>query len=283
MQANAGELGDARSASSHARAASSDARRKLSTARSVEPPGPAGLSGLSGPALPATPAGPPGLRIRRAVPEDARALSEVFVAAWRHGYAGILAPAVLDRLEVAATAEWLAPSITAEATTTSVAVAATEAPEVSAAPPAVAVAVAAAAAKAAPVARATAGSPSAFCRYGEDPDEPGTGHVFSLYVAPQAQGHGLARALLATALAELAGAGYPSTSLWVFAENERARRLYGGFGFVPDGTERTEQAYGAPEIRMVRPLAASPRPAIARPEPARRASPESARRASSWR
>ncbi len=163
---------------------------------------------------------PPGTRLRVAGASDATALAEVFVSSWRGGYAGVVAPEVLEALEVGRIAEWLAPLVTAEATTTS-------------------------------VVEAADGSLLAFCRFGTDRDEPGTGQIYALYVDPAHQRRGLASALLQHAIASLSGQGCSKLALWVFAANERAQRLYRRFGFVPDGTGRVEDAYGAPEIRMV--------------------------------
>ena len=43
--------------------------------------------------------------VRRATPEDARAISEVQIAGWRHAYRGIVPDAMLDELDVEAGAE----------------------------------------------------------------------------------------------------------------------------------------------------------------------------------
>jgi CubicO group peptidase (beta-lactamase class C family)/ribosomal protein S18 acetylase RimI-like enzyme len=166
---------------------------------------------------------PPGARLRAAGASDIPALAEVFVSSWRDGYVGVVAPEVLEALEAARIAEWLAPLVTADATTTS-------------------------------VVEAADGSLLAFCRFGTDRDDPGTGQILGLYVDPAAQRRGLASALLEHAITSLAGQGCSKLALWVFAANERAQRLYRNFGFVPDGTGRVEQAYGAPEIHMVRRL-----------------------------
>ena len=170
---------------------------------------------------------PPETRIRVASAADARALAEIFVTAWRAGYVGVVASDVLDALEAGAITGWLTPLVTSEAATTL-------------------------------VVEAADGSLQGFCRFGEDPDEPATAQIFALYVDPRAQRRGLASALIDEALDSLAAAGYATISLWVFAANERARRLYGSFGFVPDGTGRVEEAYRSPEIRMVRLPSAHP-------------------------
>jgi CubicO group peptidase (beta-lactamase class C family)/ribosomal protein S18 acetylase RimI-like enzyme len=169
----------------------------------------------------------PGARLRVAGASDIPALAEVLISSWRDGYVGVVAPEVLEALEAAKIADWLAPLVTAEATTTS-------------------------------VVEAADGSILAFCRFGTDRDDPRTGQIFGLYVHPAAQRRGLASALLEHATTSLASQGCSKLALWVFAANERAQRLYRNFGFVPDGTSRVEDAYGAPEIHMVRRLRPGP-------------------------
>lgn len=94
------------------------------------------------------------------------------------------------------------------------------------------------------------GEPVGFARFGEDPDLPGHGHLFSLYVTPQTMGQGVGRTLLREVLDELRAQGSEAVTLWVFEANARARRLYEGMGFSPDGGRRVEDAYGAQEIRL---------------------------------
>jgi len=96
--------------------------------------------------------------------------------------------------------------------------------------------------------------PVGFVRFGEDPDLPGAGHVFSLYVTPESMGLGVGRTLLTEVLAELAARGHRRVTLWVFEANTRARRLYERMGFEPDGSRRVEAPYGAQEVRLSREL-----------------------------
>jgi ribosomal protein S18 acetylase RimI-like enzyme len=87
-------------------------------------------------------------------------------------------------------------------------------------------------------------------RFGADPDDARRGHLFSLYVDPAASGAGVGRELLGHATAELAASGHETATLWVFAANERAIRLYRSAGWTPDGAERVEPQWGAPERRL---------------------------------
>lgn len=71
--------------------------------------------------------------------------------------------------------------------------------------------------------------------------------LFALYTDRAWYGTGLGRALVE---AVLEGA---SASVWVAAENPRARRFYEKLGFAPDGAEKVEEHLGnLLDIRMVR-------------------------------
>jgi GntR family transcriptional regulator len=164
---------------------------------------------------------PPGTRLRLATPADAAGLARVFVSAWRAGYVGIVAPAVLSALDEEDIADWLGTLTASSGPTTWLAESAT-------------------------------GEIQAFSRHGEDPVDSRRGHIYSLYVAPAAAGRGLAKALLEHDLGLLADRGLSTVTLWVFEENRAARNLYATFGFVPDGGRRVEPEYGAQEVRLRR-------------------------------
>lgn len=67
--------------------------------------------------------------------------------------------------------------------------------------------------------------------------EDGTGEVYVIGVAPQAQGGGLGRALLVHGLRHLAGRGCPAVILYVDESNTAAMRLYERMGFVSDNLD----------------------------------------------
>jgi len=169
------------------------------------------------PALPL----PPGTKLRLATTADAPGLARVFVGAWRAGYAGIVGPSVLEGLDEEDIADWLGNLTSSNGPTTW-------------------------------LAESAAGDILAFSRHGEDPVDSRRGHIYSLYVAPEAGGRGLAKALLEHDLGLLAERGLRTVTLWVFEENRAARNLYASFGFVPDGGRRVEHQYGAQEIRLRR-------------------------------
>ncbi len=82
----------------------------------------------------------------------------------------------------------------------------------------------------------------------DDPNAAQPLELASLYLLRRAQGIGLGRRLLFTALGDSPG------QLWVLESNERAIRFYRTAGFEADGARRkVAPAFeGAEEIRMVR-------------------------------
>jgi len=165
---------------------------------------------------------PGGVDIRPAVAADADAMAEVFVAAWRQAYPGVVPDAVLAGLDHDRTARWLAGLVDGQAEgATEVAVREDQV--------------------------------IGFVRYGTRPEAPG-GYVFGLYVHPAQAGQGTGRALLRHAEQRLREAGSDTVSLHVFEANERARRLYAKAGYAPDGSTRVEPEYEATEIRLVKAL-----------------------------
>jgi N-acetylmuramic acid 6-phosphate etherase len=162
--------------------------------------------------------------IRAAAAADADAMAEVFVAAWRQAYPGVVPDAVLAALDHDRTARWLAGLIDGH-------------PEGNAAGQTdVAV---------------RDGQVIGFVRYGTRTGEPG-GYVFGLYVHPAQAGHGTGRSLLSHAEQRLREQGSDTVSLHVFEANERARRLYAKAGYTPDGSTRVEPEHEATEVRLVK-------------------------------
>lgn len=171
--------------------------------------------------VPSPPSDTRSARIRLAIPSDAAALASVFIEAWRGGYRGVVADSVIDALDFEDTTKWLGDLIATKSAQTL-------------------------------VAETTPGHVVGFTRFGTEPDNPGNGHIFALYVAPSASGHGIGRLLLEKALAVLDPLSIRPVTLWVFEENARARKVYTDAGFVPDGGRRVEDLYGAQEVRLRR-------------------------------
>ena len=89
-----------------------------------------------------------------------------------------------------------------------------------------------------------------------DADARVTGEVFAIYAAPDAWGTGAGRALMGSAVAELARLGYADAVLWVLDGNERARRFYALAGWEEDGASKTDGSRGfdITEVRYRRTL-----------------------------
>ncbi|MGS2617789.1 GNAT family N-acetyltransferase [Micromonospora sp. LZ34] len=164
------------------------------------------------------------VRIRRATAVDADAAGAVFLACWHRSYGDLLPPEVRARYdETSAVALWRR--------------------------------VLAAAPDGVLVADAAGHGVRGVVRYGVDPDDARHGHVFSLYVHPDAQGLGLGATLLRAAAGKLRAAGHATAMLWVFTRNDAARAFYAAQGWMPDGGTRVEEPYGEPELRLRRSLA----------------------------
>jgi GNAT superfamily N-acetyltransferase len=78
-------------------------------------------------------------------------------------------------------------------------------------------------------------------------DDPAAPVLRGLYVEPAAQGAGLGAALYEHAVAQLRAAGHTAITLWVFEGNGHARGFYERRGWLPDGA--TGESEGAPELR----------------------------------
>jgi ribosomal protein S18 acetylase RimI-like enzyme len=180
------------------------------------------------------------VRVRLGVREDVAAIAAIRVAGWRTAYAGLIEQVVLDAMDpVADQKRWLA-AWNADASGRVVA--------------------------------DLGGSVAGFvmtCPYRFDaaveqatwPTDGRAGEIAALYVDPARQGHGVGRALMARALADLLAAGHPVVRLWVLAGNARARRFYEGAGFVdesPLGVTNDFVPHGGthstPEVRYSRAL-----------------------------
>lgn len=87
-----------------------------------------------------------------------------------------------------------------------------------------------------------------------DDDAAATGEIYAIYLYPRVWGRGLGRLLLERSVSAIAAPGRASTTLWVLASNERARRFYEAAEFVPDGGRKPLRIGGVelPEIRYRR-------------------------------
>ena len=170
------------------------------------------------------------MRIRPAAPEDARAIAEIHVAAWRAAYRGLMPDAYLDQLSVEKRAALWQRTL-AQPGSSMLAVAEDK------------------------------DALTAFCFFGPTRDEDGKeqriGEIIALNVRPQSWRRGHGKALCEFALRELPRRERRSVTLWVLRGNERAQRFYEAQGFRLDGSERVDvKLIGAPlhELRYRRNL-----------------------------
>ena len=163
------------------------------------------------------------LTIRAAGPADAAAIAGVHVRSWQEAYVGIVSATYLDSLDPQVAAERWAHHLEhgpADGVRTWLA--------------------------------QDGGRLLGFASVGPSRDEDagrGDLEIYSIYLDPGTWGHGVARELMKTLIAE-AGDRTPLT-LWVLAANERARHFYRRHGFQPDGVERYEDV-GGEELLEVR-------------------------------
>ena len=157
------------------------------------------------------------------MPEDAAAIAAVHVCSWQGAYRGLVPDELLDQLSVAQRETVWRDALTAER------------------PPAVLVAT-------------SDGVVVGFCAIGtpsRDADADGqVAEIGAVYVDPDMWRRGVGRALLKIALADLRAADWHAVTLWVAAENQRARDFYAQFGLEPDGAEMTDEHSGLPEVRL---------------------------------
>lgn len=79
---------------------------------------------------------------------------------------------------------------------------------------------------------------------GDDDAAPRTGELDGFYSAPDVWGLGVGRALLSSAVAALAEAGFGDATLWTAVDNHRPRRIYEGAGWQADGATRDRSIGG---------------------------------------
>lgn len=83
-----------------------------------------------------------------------------------------------------------------------------------------------------------------------------TAELESIYLLPDLWHTGTGRKLMRLAVDDLAARGFKRAILWVFTDNERARRFYEAAGWSPDGAVQMLDFSGLPieEIRYRREL-----------------------------
>ena len=149
--------------------------------------------------------------VRRATPDDARAVAEVQVETWRATYVGVMPQTVLDKLDVDDRERTWRGWTSSEAAATFVAEREGEV-----------------------VGFVSVGP----CRMAEE-----AGEVYAIYVCPTAWGTGAGLALMHAGVDWLAER-WPEAILWVADENPRARRFYELYGWTPETTRIEEVVPG---------------------------------------
>lgn len=160
-----------------------------------------------------------GVTVRAATAADAGEIARVQVQGWHEAYTGRMPQSVLDDLDEARRTEVWGRIIAAGPSTLSVA--------------------------------EQGGVIIGFASAGPslDPDAlPGRTQLYAIYVLAAHHGSGAGAALLDAVI------GDEPASLWVLADNPRARAFYAKHGFAPDGIEKDDTAWGEAirEVRLVR-------------------------------
>lgn len=92
------------------------------------------------------------------------------------------------------------------------------------------------------------GTPHCLACWGatREPDMPGYGELICIHSLRDQWRRGYGSRMMDAVLRDMAAAGYSRVMLWVFEENDRARRFYEAHGFTPNG--RTKPGFGSIEI-----------------------------------
>jgi ribosomal protein S18 acetylase RimI-like enzyme len=157
------------------------------------------------------------IEIRRATPDDALALATLHIDSWRSAYRGFVPTSYLDGLDYDQRTARFRESLAARAEETYLA--------------------------------EGDGDILGFLTVGpcrdEDVDGEVTGEIWGIYLAPQHWRKGIGTALCRYGEQLLRARGYRQAVLWVFADNDQARRFYEAMGFVADGASKVLRP-GAP-------------------------------------
>jgi N-acetylmuramic acid 6-phosphate etherase len=159
------------------------------------------------------------MSLRAATLQDAPAIARVFEACWREAYPGVVPQPVIERVAGEGLPLWTR-LLQPEGGHWRV------------------------------VVWGQPGEVSGVIRFGRDPDQPETGHVFSLYVDPSTSGRGIGAALIRHAQEWFVENGLSRATLWVFEANARARGFYAAQRWRPDGQTRIEAEFETPEVRL---------------------------------
>lgn len=174
----------------------------------------------------------PATVVRPATEADAADVAHVHVTTWQQAYDGILPASLLDTLSVELRTQWWAEFLADVPARNTVVVA--------------------------EVGGRVVGFAGVCPSRDEDVDAESTGEVTAIYLLRPWWDRGIGAQLLGAAEQALAEHAFTEATLWVLADNARARGFYERRGWMPDGAERTEDLHGrlVPEVRYWRALPA---------------------------
>ena len=165
-----------------------------------------------------------GSRIRLATGQDADAIARIHTASWQAGYRGVMPSELLDGLRWQDRAERWRTILANQRPGESTLIVALDDRDVG------------------------------FCSVGptreDHPALTDTFELYAIYLLPEAWGTDLGTALL-TASLERVPAQAPAVTLWVLADNPRARGFYERHGFALDGATKSED-FGGRALEEVR-------------------------------
>ena len=150
------------------------------------------------------------IALRSAKSDDARAIAEIHVAAWRAAYRGLMPDDFLAALSVEQRTEMWSGALS-RPSPSQLALAEID------------------------------GTLAGFCIYGptRDDEPPEVAEIYAVNIHPDHWRRGAGRALCEHAYREAATRGHTQVTLWVMSGNERARRFYELLGCAADGASRS--------------------------------------------
>lgn len=180
--------------------------------------------------------------LRAATVDDALAICELHVAAWKRAYRGIVPDRVLDALTVESKLDQRRALLAANERRNFVA--------------------------------EQGGVVIGWSAFGtsRDADANGAGELYAIYVHPRHWGCGAGRALLAASETGLLEDGFERAALWVLRDNSRTRSFYEFNGWSHDGsqTEHVFDGASVASVRYAKALVTGPDPAASTVAPSTR-------------
>ncbi len=168
--------------------------------------------------------------VRPATPADAADIAHIHVTTWQQAYDGLLPAALLDSLSLEQRTAYWTDFLAAVPADSAVAVAEVD--------------------------ERVVGFVGTCPSRDEDADPATTGEVAAIYLLRPWWDRGIGAQLLVAGEEAVAASGRTEATLWVLADNERARAAYERHGWIADGATRVEDLHGrlVTEVRYWRSL-----------------------------